>query len=75
MASEHPDAAKQYGIRLTEEVMEMVSEIQQFRQRTNQATTLAAIVETAIQCHYNRLVQEGALKKPETSNDPTNQPN
>ena len=71
MASEHPDAAKQYGIRLTDEVMEMVSEIQQFRQRSNQTTTLAAIVETAIQCHYNRLVQEGALKKPETSNDTT----
>ena len=71
MASEHPDAAKQYGIRLTDEVMEMVSEIQQLRQRTNQATTLAAIVETAIQCHYNRLVQEGALKKPETSDDTT----
>ena len=71
MASEHPDAAKQYGIRLTDEVMEMVSEIQQFRQRSNQATPLAAIVETAIQCHYNRLVQEGALKKPETSNDTT----
>ena len=72
MASEHPDAAKQYGIRLTDEAMEMVSEIQQLRQRSNQATTLAAIVETAIQCHYNRLVQEGALKKPETSNDTTN---
>ena len=72
MASEHPDAAKQYGIRLTDEVMEMVSEIQQFRQRSNQPTTLAAIIETAIQCHYNRLVQEGALKKPETSNDTTN---
>ena len=71
MASEHPDAAKQYGIRLTDEVMEMVSEIQQFRQRSNQPTTLAVIVETAIQCHYNRLVQEGALKKPETSNDTT----
>jgi len=72
MASEHPDAAKQYGIRLTDEVMEMVSEIQQLRQRSNQATTLAAIVETAIQCHYNRLVQEGALKKPpETSDDTT----
>ena len=52
--------------------MEMVSEIQQFLQRSNQATTLAAIVETAIQCHYNRLVQEGALKKPpETSDDTT----
>ena len=72
MASEHPDAAKQYGIRLTDEVMEMVSEIQQFRQRSNQPTTLAVIVETAIHCHYNRLVQEGALKKPETSNDTTN---
>ena len=61
MANEHPDAPKQFGIRLSDEVMEMVSEIQEFRQRTNQPTTLAAIVETAIQCHYNRLVREGAI--------------
>ena len=61
MASQHPDAPKQFGIRLSDEVMEMVSEIQEFRQRTNQATTLASIVESAIQCHYNRLVKEGAI--------------
>ena len=61
MASDHPDAPKQFGIRLSDEVMELVSEIQEFRQRTNQPTTLAAIVETAIQCHYNRLVKEGAI--------------
>jgi hypothetical protein len=61
MASDHPDAPKQFGIRLSDEVMELVSEIQEFRQRTNQPTTLAAIVESAIQCHYNRLVTEGAI--------------
>ena len=61
MASDHPDAPKQFGIRLSDEVMELVSEIQEFRQRTNQPTTLAAIVETAIQCHYARLVMEGAF--------------
>ena len=61
MASDHPDAPKQFGIRLSDEVMELVSEIQEFRQRTNQPTTLAAIVETAVQCHYNRLVMEGAI--------------
>jgi hypothetical protein len=61
MAQDHPDAPKQFGIRLSDEVMELVSEIQEFRQRTNQPTTLAAIVETAIQCHYNRLVMEGAI--------------
>jgi len=61
MASEHPDAPKQFGIRLSSEVMELVSAIQEHRKRTNQPTTLAAIVEDAIQCHYNRLVKEGAI--------------
>ena len=61
MANEHPDAPKQFGIRLSEETMELVSAIQKFRQRTNQPTTLSSIVEDAIQCHYNRLVKEGAI--------------
>jgi hypothetical protein len=61
LASQHPDAPKQFGIRLSDEVMELVSEIQEFRQRTNQPTTLASIVEDAIQCHYARLVKEGAI--------------
>ena len=61
MANEHPDAPKQFGIRLSDDTMELVSAIQEFRQRTNQPTTLAAIVEDAIQCHYNRLVNEGAI--------------
>jgi hypothetical protein len=61
MASEHPDAPKQFGIRLSEDTMELVSAIQQYRKQTNQATTLASIVESAIQCHYARLVKEGAI--------------
>jgi hypothetical protein len=61
MAHEHPDAPKQFGIRLSAETMELVSAIQEFRQRTNQPTTLASIVEDAIQCHYHRLVREGAI--------------
>ena len=61
MASEHPDAPKQFGIRLSEDTMKLVSEIQHHRQRTNQSITLASIVEDAIQCHYNRLVNEGAI--------------
>jgi len=61
MAHDHPDAPKQFGIRLSQDTMELVSAIQEFRQRTNQPTTLAAIVEDAIQCHYNRLVKEGAI--------------
>ena len=63
MTKEHPDAPKQFGIRLNQETMELVSEIQEFRQRTNQSTTLASIVEDAIQCHYNRLVKEGAINE------------
>ena len=62
MAYDHPDAPKQFGIRLSEETMELVSAIQEHRKQTNQPITLAAIVEDAIQCHYNRLVNEGAIK-------------
>jgi len=61
MANEHPDAPKQFGIRLSDETMELVSAIQEHRKRTNQPTTLAAIVEDAIQCHFNRLVNEGVI--------------
>jgi hypothetical protein len=60
--NDHPDAPKQFGIRLSEETMKLVSQIQHHRQRTNQPITLASIVEDAIQCHYNRLVNEGAIK-------------
>ena len=59
--NDHPDAPKQFGIRLSDETMELVSAIQEHRKRTNQPTTLAAIVEDAIQCHFNRLVSESAI--------------
>jgi len=59
--NDHPDAPKQFGIRLSDETMELVTAIQQHRKRTNQPTTLGAIVEDAIQCHFNRLVSEGAI--------------
>ena len=62
MANNHPDAPKQFGIRLREEAMEVVSEIQLDRQRTNQTITLTPIGEDAIQCHYNRLANEDAIK-------------
>jgi hypothetical protein len=62
MAYDHPDAPKQFGIRLSEDTMKLVSEIQHFRQRTNQPITLSSIVEDAIQSHYNSLVKEGAIK-------------
>ena len=42
--------------------MELLSGIQLYRQRTNQTITLTAIEEDAIQCHYNRLVNEDAIK-------------
>jgi hypothetical protein len=41
--------------------MELVSAIQEFRQRTNQPLTLASIVEDAIACYFNRLVREGSI--------------
>jgi len=61
MASEHPDAPKQFGIRLSQETMELVSGIQEFRQRTNQPITLAAIVEDAIRVYFDTLLDEGAI--------------
>jgi predicted amino acid racemase len=61
MAHDHPDAPKQFGIRLSQDTMELVSEIQEFRRRTNQPITLATIVEDAISIYYDRLEAEGAL--------------
>ena len=61
MAKQHPDAPKQLGIRMSDETMELVSSIQEFRLRTSQSATLAAIVEDAINCYYDRLVEEGAI--------------
>lgn len=61
MAQDHPDAPKQFGIRLSQDTMELVNAIQEFRQSTKQPTTLAAIVEDAIECYYDRLVEEGAI--------------
>ena len=62
MANEHPDAPKQFGIRLSDEIMEMVSAIQTFRQRNNQSTTLSAIVEDAIEVYYEDLVESGEIQ-------------
>ena len=64
MANEHPDAPKQFGIRLSADTMELVSAIQEFRQRTNQPTTLASIVEDALGIYYDTLVEEGAIYGP-----------
>jgi len=41
--------------------MELVSGIQEFRQRTNQPITLAAIVEDAIRVYFDTLLDEGAI--------------
>jgi hypothetical protein len=63
MASENPDAPKQFGIRLSDEVMELVSAIQEYLRTINQSTTLSSVVENAIRCYYNLLVREGAIKE------------
>ena len=62
MANEHPDAPKQFGIRLSDEIMEMVSAIQQFRKRNNQSTTLSSIVEDALEVYYEDLVESGEIQ-------------
>jgi uncharacterized glyoxalase superfamily protein PhnB len=61
MAHDHPDAPKQFGIRISDDTMELVAAIQEHRKQNNQPITLAAVVEDAIRCHYNRLVKEGAI--------------
>jgi len=58
---DHPDAPKQFGIRLSQDTMDLVNAIQEFRQRTNQPGTLASIVEDAIGIYYDTLVEEGAI--------------
>jgi len=62
MATEHPDAPQQFGIRLNAEIMEMVSAIQQFRQSNNQSTNLSAIVEDALEVYYEDLVESGEIQ-------------
>ena len=61
MAQQHPDAPKQFGIRLNDDTMELVTAIQEFRIRTNQSPTLSSIVEDALEVYYARLVEEGAV--------------
>ena len=61
MVKEHPDAPKQFGIRISDEVMELVAEIQEHRKRIQQPITLAAIVEDALEAYYDLLVEQGAI--------------
>jgi hypothetical protein len=61
MAHEHPDAPKQYGIRISAEIMELVAEIQEYRKCTNQPISLASIVEDALEAYYDELIDEGIL--------------
>ncbi|MFM2081165.1 MAG: hypothetical protein RLZZ124_569 [Cyanobacteriota bacterium] len=63
MAQQQSDASRQFGVRLNEEVMELVTAIQEFRLRINQSPTLSAIVEDAIEVYHARLVQEGAIPR------------
>ena len=62
MVKDHPDAPKQFGIRLSDEIMAVVSEIQKFRQRNNQSTTLSSIVEDALEVYYEDLVESGEIQ-------------
>lgn len=55
---EHPEANKQFGIRISPEIIELVSEIQTYHRSANRPYTLACIVEDAIVCYYQRLVRE-----------------
>ncbi len=41
--------------------MELVSEIQEFRLRTQQSPTLSSIVEVAIEVYHERLAKEGVI--------------
>ena len=63
MAQDHPDAPKQFGIRLNQDTMELVSAIQEHRKAINEPITLATIVEDAIGIYYDALVEEGVIKE------------
>ena len=63
VANQHPDAPKQFGVRLCDEILEMISKIQEYRKTNNQPTTLSAIVEDAIEEMYDCLVESGDLKE------------
>ena len=65
MARQHPDAPRQFGIRISDEVMELVSVIQECRQRNSQPITLAAVVEDAIKAYYDLLVERGDINDKE----------
>ena len=62
MARQHPDAPKQFGIRLSDEVMEMVAKIQEYRRKHNHPTTLASIVEDAIEEMYDFMVENRVIE-------------
>ena len=68
MAKEIPDAPRQFGIRLPEEMMELVSAIQDYRRKNNEPFTLAAIVEDALECYYDKLVEQGHIKDGDAAN-------
>lgn len=61
MDRQHPNALGQFGIRLSDEVMEQVKRIQAFRERVNQPITLIPILEDAISLYYDRLIAEGGI--------------
>jgi len=63
MARQHSDAPRQFGIRLSDEVMEQVTRIQAFRERTNQPISLIPILEDAINLYYDRLIAERAIAR------------
>ncbi len=65
MAHDHPDAPKQFGIRLSPEILEMVSKIQVYRKKHNHPTSLSSIVEDAIEEMYDFMIKNGALKHSE----------
>ena len=65
MANEHPDAPKQFGIRLSSEILEMVSKIQEYRKTHNHPTSLSSIVEDAIEEMYDFMVENGVLQHDE----------
>ena len=62
MASEHPDAPKQFGIRLSDEVMAMIGKIQEYRKKQNHQTTLSSIVEDAIEEMNDFMVENGVIE-------------
>lgn len=61
MAKDIPVIAKQYGVRIPDDIKELAEEIIEYRKHAQLPCTLSAVVCDAIEAYYDLLVEEGTL--------------